>query len=235
MIGASFNSHRRASCRPPGSLGAVALACVVSLLSLSVAPSCNYLGPAVAIISGPPTKPAVYELDPNLTYVIFIDDLRSRLPKRSLRDVIAGTAEETILSEGLLNQDHLISAAATRRIAASDSSENMMSIVEVGRRVGADVVIYVTIDGFLLSRDNVAAMPTVLSRMKLLDVEKNERLWPGNDEGYSVIVQPQRQQGDLPTDLAGRNAMEVALAKKFGVAIAQCFYKHEIRNSATSN
>lgn len=217
------------------SLVGLACAAITLCILLTAAPGCNILGPAVAIISGPPTKGAAYELDPDRTYVIFIDDLRSSLPKRSLRDVIAQTAEEYILAEKLLPPDRLLSATATRRVAASETNENKMPIAEVGRRVGADVVIYVTIDGFMLSRDGVSAMPTALSRMKIIDVTQNQRIWPSNDEGYSVIVQPNRQQGDLPKDLSGRNALEVALAKRLGLAIAQTFYKHEVRQSATSN
>lgn len=211
----------------------------VSLLALGlalVAPvGCNILGPVVAVVSGPATRSAAYELDPSLNYVIFIDDLRSNLPKRSLRDIIALTAEENILAEGLLSPDNLISATAARRAASSETNENKMPIVEIGKRVGADVVIYLTIDGFLLSRDGASAMPTALSRLKILDVHENRRLWPPNEEGYSVIVQPQREMGDLPKDLAGRNAMEVALAKRLGLALAQTFYKHELRQSATTN
>lgn len=230
----------RTSGRRDGALSArlganVRLWLALIALPMLLGAGCNYLGPAVAIISGPPTKSAAFELDASKTYVIFIDDLRSRLPKRSLRDIVSQAAEERILAEGLLKPDNLISATATRRVAASETNVNKLTIVEIGQRVGADVVIYITVDGFLLTRDGVSAMPTVLSRMKILDVHENRRIWPGAEEGHSIIVQPQRQQGDLSTDLAGRNAMEVALAKRFGVAIAQVFYKHEIRESATGN
>lgn len=215
--------------------GSLAVALIATGLALVAAPGCNILGPVVAVVSGPPTKSAAYELDPALTYVIFIDDLRSNLPKRSLRDIIAQTAEEQILAEGLLSPDNLISATAARRVASSETNDNKMPIVEIGKSVGADVVIYLTIDGFLLSRDGASAMPTALSRLKILDVDENRRLWPPNEEGYSVIVQPQREVGDLPKDLAGRSAMEVALAKRLGLALAQTFYKHEVKQSATSN
>ena len=226
---------RRRSAARLKPLAACLCAALALCLLLTAAPGCNILGPVVAVVSGPPTKAAAYELDPSRIYVIFVDDLRSSLPKRSLRDVIAQSAEEQILAEGLLPQDHLLSATATRRVAASETNENKMPIAEVGRRVGADVVIYITVDGFMLSRDGVSAMPTALSRMKIIDVTQNERIWPSTDEGYSVIVQPNRQQGDLPKDLSGRNALEVALAKRLGLAIAQTFYKHEVRQSATSN
>lgn len=196
---------------------------------------CNIVGPVVAVASGPPTTPARYELDAKRTHVIFIDDLRSRLPKRSLRDVIAQHAEQEILSRGLLKEQMLISSAAARRVAASESAEAVLPITDIGRRVGADVVIYITIDTFTLSRDGVSATPTVVGRMKILDVAENRRIWPGNEEGYSVIVQPQHSQGDLPRDLAGRSSMEIALCKRYGLAIAQTFYKHETRHSATTN
>ncbi len=202
---------------------------------LAFGAGCNILGPIAAVAAGPPTTPAKHQLDSSKTYVIFVDDLRSKLPKRSLRDIIAQSAEERMLAEGLLKPERLISASATRRIAASETNEAKMPIVEIGRRVGADAVIYITIDGFLLTRDGLSAMPTVLSRMKILDVNENTRIWPPSEEGHVMIIQPQQQMGDLPPDLAGRNAMEVALAKRFGLAIAQVFYKHEIRQSAISN
>lgn len=205
-------------------------ACAVGVLAAGA--GCNILGPALVIASGPPTVDAMVELDPERNYTIFIDDFRNRLPRRALRFQMAETAEAILLEQGVLDTNHLIASQAASRVAAGELPDDRVSIADVGRKVGADVVIYVMIDGWLLSRDAQSASPAVLSRVKIIDVDLNKRVWPANPEGYVLAIQPKDMQGDLPVDLAGKAALEQALAERFGLALAQMFFKHEVRTSA---
>lgn len=194
---------------------------------------CNIVGPAMVLVSGPPKTEAAYEIDPTRTHVVMIDDLRSRFPKRSLRDLACKTVEERLLEEGVLKPDKLLSSRAAYQVAASEKYGQPLTIVEIGRRVGADVIIYVTIDWFTITKDGATASPFVQSRVKVLDAKNNDRLWPANEEGYSLIVAPNKSQGELPKDLGGRAAMEQAVTKQFALAVAQLFYTHETKDSAT--
>jgi len=193
---------------------------------------CNILGPALIIAQGPPMIDALYTLDKNRTYTIFIDDFRNRLPRRSLRFQMAETAEAILIEQGAISADRLLASQAASRVAAGELPDDRLSIADIGRQIGADVVIYVTIDGWILSRDAQSAQPSVLSRVKVIDVDLNKRVWPPNPEGYVLALQPKDMQGDLPTSLAGKAELERALAERFGLALAQMFFKHEKRISA---
>ncbi|HBS28480.1 MAG TPA: hypothetical protein DEB06_03290 [Phycisphaerales bacterium] len=202
---------------------------VAAMLSLG---GCNIVGPLYVVASGPPKTPAAVELDEDRNHVIFIDDFRSRLPRRSLRTLMAESAETTLLEKGVLSSERLISSAAASRVASGETADERLPIADVGKRIGADVVIYVTVDGWLLSRDGQSAAPAVLTRVKIIDVAQNKRVWPANPEGQSLAIQPSQMQGDLPMTLAGRSELEQDLAKQFGLALAQMFYEHETRDSA---
>ncbi|MBL8745234.1 MAG: hypothetical protein JNK58_02640 [Phycisphaerae bacterium] len=195
--------------------------------------ACNIIGPALVIAEGPPKTDAKVELNADRTYIILVDDMRSRLPKRSLRDQIAQSAEEKLLEEGVLKAEHLIGARAVQRALIDDRSGKPKAISEIGRDAGANVVIYVTIDSWGITRDGRSAAPSVEGRVKLIDCDANKRIWPPNDTGYPLRVAPSAQQGDLPNDLAGRSKVEQDLARRYGTAIAQLFYKHLSSTSAT--
>lgn len=193
---------------------------------------CNILGPALILAQGPPTTDALVKLDKNRTHTIFIDDFRNRLPRRSLRFEMAETAEAIMIEQGVLPAENLLAAQAASRAASGELPDDRLSIADVGRKIGAEVVIYVTIDGWFLSRDAQSAQPAVLARVKIIDVNLNKRVWPPNPEGYVLAIQPKDMQGDLPTNLAGKAELERALADHFGLALAQMFFKHETRTSA---
>jgi hypothetical protein len=204
-----------------------ALILLLLTASAGVAVSCNIVGPAAVLISGPPTVPALYELDKSRNHIIFIDDLRNRVPRRSLRDEAARTAEEIILKEKLLPEQRLISHAALSRTMSDDRYGSTLSVVELGKRAGADVVIYITMDGWGLTRDGASAAPFAAARVKIIDCASNKRLWPPIEEGYRLEVSPSQEQGALPGDLSARSTMEQQLARRFGLGIAQMFFKHE--------
>jgi len=209
-------------------VGALALG-IACLLS---AGACNIVGPAYVLIAGPPKYEPLYRLEGDRMHVIVIDDLRNRLPKRSLRSIASREAEEIILRRGILDEERLIPSSAAYALLAEETAGEQMSIVDLGRRLGAEVVIYITMDVWQLSRDGVSASPIVGARVKILDVMENRRLWPQNETGFMLRVEPEDLQGNMPVSYALRATLERDLAERFGLGIAQMFYKHEIRESA---
>lgn len=187
---------------------------------------CNIVAPVALVLSPPPSTDAVFELDGARTHAIFIDDLRSRVPKRSLRDLIGTTAEGAMLEEEVLPNNQLIASAAFARAASDDQFSRKLSVVDLGRRVGADVVIYVSMESFSLTRDGTTLVPEALASVKVLDTTNNKRLFPPGDGGYPLRVQVASEKGEVPRDLAGRGAAEQALARRVGLALAQMFYSH---------
>lgn len=206
--------------------------CVLGTLSLAMS-ACNIAGPVFVLMSGPPKSQALFELDPDRTYVVFVDDMRSRMPKRSLRNVISRSAERELIRNDSLPAKQIIPGGAAYTVIQSESWGDRMSIVDIGRRVGAEVILYITVDRFELSLDRVSVWPVMSARLKILDVQNNERIWPTNTIGHMINVEPLALRGgQMPTTLSGRADLEEQLSERFGVAIAQVFYKHLTSESA---
>lgn len=189
---------------------------------------CNYVGAAYVLVHGPEKIPAQVELNPEAKTVILIDDLSNRVPRRSLRDIIGKSADETLLQEKVIREGQLISSDSARRAAASDSAENRMSAVEVGRKLGAEVIIHVTMTGWTLHREPGIISPAATADVKVLDCVSNARLWPPGEGGYEFRAEMPRRGGDLETtpSQADKARADAELAKYVGVQIARLFFEH---------
>ena len=70
-----------------------------------------------------------------------------------------------------------------------ETSKKRVSIEELGKSVGADLVLYVEMDMFTLTPDGGVPKPSASARVKVVDVAAKERIFPvaGADQrGYPV-------------------------------------------------
>jgi hypothetical protein len=205
-----------------GPLGAAVLG-----LALTAIGGCNYLGAAFVLAHGPEKIPAAFQLDPDKKTVILIDDLSNRVPRRSLRDDMGEAADAAMLANKVIKQGNLISSVSARRAASGDTSEERQSAVDIGRTVGAQVVVYVTMTGWTLNQDPGFISPAAGAQVRVLDAVDNARIWPEGDKTYPFVVRMQRESGEIGTSLANKSKWERKLADKFGDELAKLFYKHE--------
>ncbi|MCC6676579.1 MAG: hypothetical protein IT436_05490 [Phycisphaerales bacterium] len=205
------------------------LAAIVSV-GVAAAAGCNIIGPAFVMFSPPPTIKAEYTLDPKRPTIVFIDDRSNRLPRRSLRQVIADEAQRVLLDKKCV--ETLIDSKAGVAAASADRSGEPLPIVEIGRAAKADIVIYVTIDSFTLSPDGATYSPTSAFRAKVLDARDEQRLWPDDAAGHAVALQPVQRPDFTPRNNSEMLKAEVELAKRTGMAVGQLFTKHLVERSA---
>lgn len=191
---------------------------------------CNILGPAFVMLSPPPTVKAEYTLDPKRPTIVFIDDRSNRLPRRSLRQVIAEQAQQAMLEKKTV--ETMIDFKAGVAASTADRSGEPMPIVDIGRAAKAEIVIYVTIDSFALSSDGQSYSPTASFRAKVLDARDEKRLWPEEPAGHAVTLQPVQRPDFVPKNNSEMLKAEVELGKRTGLAIAQLFAKHLEERSA---
>ncbi|MBX3363725.1 MAG: hypothetical protein KF866_03070 [Phycisphaeraceae bacterium] len=208
-------------------LVALAIPCLPLLGGLS---GCNYVASAALLIEGPPKMPAAYKLNAKRPTVVFVDDRRNRLPRRIMRDMIAENAERTLLAQGVIAPNLLISHRSAVAVSTGESFDKPLSIIEIGQAVGAEVIVYVTVDEFTLSPDGTSFIPSASMRVKVLDTVTGERLWPVEDLGQPITTRMFQQQGTVP-DRATRRIAEEQLAAYAGVGLAQVFFEHEVSKS----
>lgn len=199
-----------------------------SMLCLALLASCNIVGPVALLLEGPPKKEAATELNEARTHVFFIDDRASLLPKRSLRGVIGSSAEQTLINRKVLAAEKVVPSARAMRVVEYESSGAPMSIADIGRQVGAEIVVYMTIDAWSLTRDGSSPAPTARARVKIIDATNNERIFPAQDTGYPVMVRSPTGTGTLPSERAAIAALERELAIALGTELAKVFFEHEI-------
>lgn len=192
-------------------------------------PGCNIVGPAVVLIHGPEKTAAAHELDENRPTVVFIDDRGNRMGRRALRQTIAVVATDSLLKDADM-KSMLDPKAAMIRVAGEPNGEPT-DIATLGRSLGAEVVIYATVDSFSLTPDGVTFQPNAAFRVKVIDCVKSpSRIWPEEKEGHPLAVTMPQRQGEVPKTNTQANAAQDRLAQECGERLAKLFYKHQTKS-----
>ena len=211
---------------------AAALATVLLGLSVWTLPGCNILGPALMAVTPDPSVAQQYALDPKRPTVIFIDDRANRLPRRSLRTVMADQAQTLLITEA--DHKNIIDAKAAFAAAAGERAGEPMTITEIGKASKAEIVIYVTVDAFSLSPDGQTYQPEAALRIKVIDAVADKRLWPTEPEGYKLAVSRVQSAQFKPSTRSEAAKSQIDAAQYVGKAIAQVFYKHRVDESTST-
>lgn len=191
------------------------------------AAGCNILGPVGYFVAGPPDIKAVCKLPPDRTAVIFIDDRESKVSSRATRGLIGETAERDMLSNGAVKD--MVSSRNALQVAMRERYGKPMTMVEIGKAVGAKTVIYATVDQFTMSTDAQTFSPGAVLRVKVIDVDSEQRMFPGPDapsDWFPVTVKIGHQAAEAPKNSAELTESEQNLAKRTGIELARLFYDH---------
>lgn len=200
-------------------------ACLLIGAAGAIAASCNIVAPAFYMIHGPEKTKKACTLDPKRSTVVFIDDRLSRVPRRSSRVAIGEQVEQALLKEGVVKD--MVSSQSALQAAGNDREGKPAAITEVGQSVKADVVIYATVDEFVLTRDGQTYSPMAMLRVKVIDAVTGKRLWPESPAGHVVAARLSPKTATLPESTAARFMAEDELAKQAGQEIAWLFFDHE--------
>ncbi len=206
-------------------LALLTLACL-----LFFAQGCNIVAPVAILVAGDPKIEQQFALDPKRPTVIFVDDRGSRLPKRSLRAVIAEQAQQTLMSEKVLL--NAIDTRAAYAATSGDRDGKPMSITAIARAAQAEVIIWVTIDSFTFSPDGQVYQPAIGMRVKVMDAVNDTRIWPAEKEGFKLTAMMKKKPNYAPSSQSDLAQAEIESAKWAGTAVAQLFYKHLVSESA---
>lgn len=206
---------------------ATTLGVIVASVVLLTIPACNIVTPVAYAINGPGKIKKVTTLDPERSYVIFIDDPSSKVASRRLRAEIANTAQETILKKGIVT--NMIDGRSTFAAATGERYGERLSIQEIGQSVGADVVIYALLTDFTLGEDVGTYRPMASLQVKLIESDTGDRVWPPDvDTMYPMRVNMPQKPGMVPTTATELQKSQQELAEYTGTALAQMFFDVEV-------
>lgn len=198
--------------------------CALLAVCAVTSTACNYLGPIIFFIEGPPKFDAEYKLPKDRTAVVLIDDPRSEIPRRAIRVAMIEATEKDILRKSLVKD--LVSGQSALRVAQSDQSAGQMSVAEIGRAVESEIVIWATVDSFTRADVSRNQEPAVAMRVRVVDATNNEILWPGDSSGHRLVATLTPRIGTVASDAGASSASELKLAQNAGQAIGQLFYEH---------
>ena len=126
----------------------------------------------------------------------------------------------------------MIDSQAVLASVSREKPDERRSIPQIGRDVGAEVVIWVTFDKFTLSLDGQTFRPTSECRVKVVDAVKGTVLWPEAPTGHRLVVHMDASTTAIPESHSQRAQIERQLAEYTGKAIAELFYEVEQTFSA---
>lgn len=205
-------------------------ALLAALGALGAAAGCNIVAPVYYAVHGPDKVDPVYDLAAATPTVILVDDPGSTVGQRRLRAEIADSATNILLQKGV--STNMIDPRPALALATERVDGKPMSITEIGKAVHADVVVYVLLTEFTTSADGASNLPSAAFRVKILDTQTGQRLWPEDVQGAPIQLRPKYGAGDFSSDPTAQSKAEQDLADRCGLAIAQLFYRHELPDSA---
>ncbi|MCD4699273.1 MAG: hypothetical protein K8R91_01705 [Phycisphaerae bacterium] len=159
--------------------------------------------------------PPIFTLPAKKTILVFPDDIKCPLLYPTIKRALAEKADKLLIEHSLASEitpyDKLID------LRNVEPKFNEMSIPKIGRCLGADLVIYVSIEDFSLKDNSVNTLwrGRFSARVKVVDVLKG-RIWPDESAGFSISINepitenPSEAFGaELARKLAERMAEEV--------------------------
>ncbi len=195
------------------------------VLVAAAATGCNAIGVVADAIAGPPRVDAVYDL-PKAKTVVLVDDPGDLLPTRDLPNRIAGRVGDELVAQKRVTQ--VIGPRVINDLAAGNPDFDTWALDKVGRRVGADQVVYVVIQSFVLTENNEVYEPQATATVKVLDVDSSKRLFPVSEPNGHVVVATERP---VPRDGASSKTDGIIarrVADALADKVAKLFYDHRL-------
>lgn len=206
----------------------VCLGGAVLALTALVPAGCNIVGPAYMLIAGPGEVKAAYKLDPDKKTVIFVDDPANQIAQRRIRAQIGAVAQDALIKKNIIHDGKMIDTRSALAAAMQGENDKPLSVTEIGRAVGAEVVVYVLVTKFGLSPDGVEFKPSSEIEVKVFDAVNQKRLWPpAGEPGFRATFtdkQGNRTMRKTRTDLLRAQS---DLAQLTGYGLAEIFYDVE--------
>jgi hypothetical protein len=174
------------------------------------------------------TVPAAYELSDRPTLVL-VDDPGGQLGSAVLANVVADKIMSDLKQRELVIQ--FVALTELQALADALGDDYATTPIDlIGRRLGAEQVLYVKIAALQLLGEPSMLRPRARVQVKVIDAQGSARLFPapgdGLAQGYDLLVEMQHRYGDNADP--GESAMLLReVAERIGRDVARLFYEYE--------
>ncbi len=163
--------------------------------------------------------------------LIFVDDFTKRVDLPSAKsDLTDQLAQELLRHE---SAKKIIPYATLQRMQQSDPDFAKLSCREIGERVGAEQVLWVRVEDYLVTEDvyESSSAAHVTTTIKVIDAKEKKdrrkvRLWPASMAGFPVAAS---LTGSDVLRLKTLPAISKELTGKLAEDIAKLFYEHRLK------
>jgi hypothetical protein len=174
--------------------------------------------------------PAVYKFPPGRVLVL-VDDSRNLVKWPQACELLARFVGENLLRRDAVSE--VISNASLARLRASDPQFERRSAQEIGRRAGADFVLWLEVREFFAPQEiqDTSAAAKMSVSVKVLNVHEGVRsdrvrLWPADEHGHIEEVELRAVEvNDLEH---AENAVSIALTRKLSKQVARLFFEYKL-------
>lgn len=200
------------------------IASLLLFIPIALLSSCNIAAIVDYITSPEPQQDALFVL-PNVPTVVFVDDRRNVMHPTRLRRIMAEEITNELLTRKIIST--MISPRDVLRVsAANDKYNTPLPVSELGKAVGASIVIYIEMQAFGLTSDGQTANPRATCNIRVIDVTNRNRVFPADSSGYAVTEKMKFVASNRVTTSSDARKLAEELAKKLGVSVAELFYDH---------
>ncbi len=200
---------------------------------MATLPGCEFFG-WIAQAIDPPIK-KVYELKEEQPLLVVVDDPNQLLGNLATANLLAVQVgyeiEQHVDDVPVIPQDKLEEYRQKKGDAFKKTS-----LTTIGRDLGAKQVVSIYIDAAELNQDPGALRPRLLTRVKVIDVDTNSRVFPPLDMGTSDDPMLANRGFAITSQFFNKSTQDEnrsdftmamrTLAKTAGVDIAKLFYDH---------
>lgn len=209
-----------------------AIALVLAGLTLPVLPGCGRYGGLAYFLGmgrGHKIEPQ-YELPEKDTLLVLVDDPAERLAWPRLREVLEQNLGEELLAHKAVKA--VISPDAVARFRQADEKFETYSAVTIGRKVGADTVLWLEVRDLFnpTEIEDTSSTAKITLAVKVLTTKPGVRgdkvrLWPTDEGGHIHST----ELGAIDVHkLKGDNATARELARRAAIQIGRLFYQHTV-------
>lgn len=186
------------------------------------------------------THQPVYELidQPTLVFVQVRREANAAMGHMALRSAVAAQVERDLKDKKLITTFIPHGEVIDLSIEMGEKFEDL-AVDEIGRKLGAKQVIIVDIESVKFRPHPGLLEPTVQSRVRIIDAENRERLFPKGEAftddpdllppGHSVLTQLPRKQDDQVSQQDAARILRI-LALAVGQDVGRLFYKWNERD-----
>ncbi|MCB9867219.1 MAG: hypothetical protein H6816_11385 [Phycisphaerales bacterium] len=221
----SLRRHRRPA-------HAALTAALLAGLLLPALPGCGRYGGLayfMGIGRGHKIEPQ-FELPEDGTLLVLVDDPAERLRWPRLRDLLEQSLGEELLAHQAVKA--VISPDAMARFRQADPKFERYPAATIGRKVGADTVLWLEVRDFFnpTEIEDTSSTAKITLAVKVITTKpgtlpSDVRLWPTDEGGY--IHSTELSAIDVHK-LKGDNATARELARRAAIQIGRLFYQHTV-------